>query len=58
MANVIIAYILWLVGGGIGLHHFYLGRDRQTDRNKATHTDRQKQQKQRGRDGDTEIERG
>ena len=29
MANVFIAYILWLVGGGVGLHHFYLGRDRQ-----------------------------
>lgn len=28
MANVIIAYICWLAGGPLGLHHFYLGRDR------------------------------
>lgn len=28
MANVVIAYILWLFGGWWGLHHFYLGRDR------------------------------
>ncbi|XP_072181088.1 dnaJ homolog subfamily C member 22-like [Diadema setosum] len=24
-----VAYLLWLVGGWLGLHHFYLGRDRQ-----------------------------
>lgn len=25
--SVIITYLLWLVGGWFGLHHFYLGRD-------------------------------
>merc|ERR1711962_408205 len=29
MASVCVAYILWLLGGWFGLHHFYLGRDRQ-----------------------------
>lgn len=29
MAHILIAYIFWLVGGTCGLHHFYLGRDRQ-----------------------------
>ena len=29
MANVIVAYCLWLVGGWLGLHHFYLKRDKQ-----------------------------
>ncbi|XP_061189329.1 dnaJ homolog subfamily C member 22-like [Saccostrea echinata] len=29
MAHIMIAYIFWLVGGWWGLHHFYLGRDRQ-----------------------------
>ena len=29
MASVIITYVLWLVGGWLGLHHFYLGRDKQ-----------------------------
>lgn len=29
MAHILIAYVLWLVGGTWGLHHFYLGRDRQ-----------------------------
>ena len=29
MANVCVAYFLWLVGGWFGLHHFYLGRDKQ-----------------------------
>lgn len=29
MAHIMIAYVLWLVGGWSGLHHFYLGRDRQ-----------------------------
>lgn len=24
-----LAYVLWLLGGYVGLHHFYLGRDRQ-----------------------------
>ena len=28
MANLVIAYVLWLVGGWWGLHHFYLGRDK------------------------------
>lgn len=28
MANIVIAYIFWLLGGPFGLHHFYLGRDR------------------------------
>ena len=23
-----VTYLLWLIGGGVGLHHFYLGRDR------------------------------
>eukprot|EP00054_Salpingoeca_dolichothecata_P001364 m.18901 g.18901 ORF g.18901 m.18901 type:complete len:383 (-) comp12120_c0_seq1:94-1242(-) len=27
--SVIVAYFLWLVGGWVGLHHFYLGRDNQ-----------------------------
>ena len=26
--NIVIAYVLWLVGGWLGLHLFYLGRDR------------------------------
>ena len=26
--NTFVAYLLWLIGGGFGLHHFYLGRDR------------------------------
>jgi len=29
MANVCMAYLLWALGGWFGLHHFYLGRDRQ-----------------------------
>jgi len=29
MASVCIAYFLWMVGGWFGLHHFYLGRDKQ-----------------------------
>ena len=29
MASVCVAYLLWLVGGWLGLHHFYLGRDKQ-----------------------------
>lgn len=29
MASVCVAYLLWLLGGWLGLHHFYLGRDRQ-----------------------------
>jgi len=29
MASVILTYVLWLVGGWLGLHHFYLGRDKQ-----------------------------
>ncbi|WAR10060.1 DJC22-like protein [Mya arenaria] len=29
MANIVVAYIFWLFGGPFGLHHFYLGRDRQ-----------------------------
>ncbi|XP_060080062.1 dnaJ homolog subfamily C member 22-like [Ylistrum balloti] len=29
MANIVVAYILWLTGGWLGLHHFYLGRDKQ-----------------------------
>lgn len=29
MASVILTYILWLCGGWVGLHHFYLGRDKQ-----------------------------
>lgn len=28
MANLIIAYVLWLIGGWWGLHHFYLRRDK------------------------------
>ncbi|XP_046377640.2 dnaJ homolog subfamily C member 22-like [Haliotis rufescens] len=28
MANLVVAYILWLFGGVFGLHHFYLKRDR------------------------------
>ncbi|XP_033731325.1 dnaJ homolog subfamily C member 22-like, partial [Pecten maximus] len=28
MANIVVAYILWLTGGWFGLHHFYLGRDK------------------------------
>ncbi|OWF45497.1 dnaJ homolog subfamily C member 22-like [Mizuhopecten yessoensis] len=28
MANIVVAYILWLTGGWLGLHHFYLGRDK------------------------------
>ena len=27
--NVYVAYLLWLIGGCVGLHHLYLGRDRQ-----------------------------
>ena len=29
MASLCVAYFLWLVGGWFGLHHFYLGRDKQ-----------------------------
>jgi len=29
MANVVVAYLLWAVGGWLGIHHFYLGRDKQ-----------------------------
>ena len=29
MASVCVAYLLWLVGGWLGLHHFYLKRDKQ-----------------------------
>ena len=29
MANTCVAYFLWLVGGWLGLHHFYLKRDKQ-----------------------------
>ncbi|XP_060582035.1 dnaJ homolog subfamily C member 22-like [Ruditapes philippinarum] len=29
MANIIVAYICWVLGGPLGLHHFYLGRDKQ-----------------------------
>jgi len=29
MAKVYMAYIFWFLGGWFGLHHFYLGRDRQ-----------------------------
>ena len=29
MANICVAYFLWLVGGWFGLHHVYLGRDKQ-----------------------------
>jgi len=29
MASVIVTYFLWLVGGWLGLHHFYLKRDKQ-----------------------------
>jgi hypothetical protein len=25
--SIILTYILWLFGGGFGLHHFYLKRD-------------------------------
>ena len=28
MANLVIAYVLWLIGGWWGLHHFYLRRDK------------------------------
>lgn len=28
MANIVVAYIFWLLGGPFGLHHFYLGRDK------------------------------
>jgi len=28
MANIVIAYIFWFIGGPLGLHHFYLGRDK------------------------------
>ncbi|KAL3855005.1 hypothetical protein ACJMK2_014237 [Sinanodonta woodiana] len=28
MANIVVTFILWLVGGWFGLHHFYLGRDK------------------------------
>lgn len=27
--SVTMAYIFWVIGGWCGLHHFYLGRDRQ-----------------------------
>jgi len=27
--SVILAYLFWGIGGWFGLHHFYLGRDRQ-----------------------------
>ncbi|KAL5006112.1 hypothetical protein ScPMuIL_017270 [Solemya velum] len=27
MANIVVTYILWLLGGWFGLHHFYLRRD-------------------------------
>jgi len=29
MASLCVTYFLWLVGGWFGLHHFYLGRDKQ-----------------------------
>ena len=29
MASLCVAYLLWAVGGWLGLHHLYLGRDRQ-----------------------------
>ncbi|XP_038049045.1 dnaJ homolog subfamily C member 22-like [Patiria miniata] len=29
MANLFVAYVLWLFLGWLGVHHFYLGRDRQ-----------------------------
>ena len=29
MASVCVTYLLWLLGGWLGLHHFYLGRDKQ-----------------------------
>lgn len=29
MKKLWLTYILWAVGGFFGLHHFYLGRDRQ-----------------------------
>jgi len=29
MASVVVTYVLWLLGGWIGLHHFYLKRDKQ-----------------------------
>jgi DnaJ family protein C protein 22 len=29
MANIVVAYICWVFGGPLGLHHFYLGRDKQ-----------------------------
>jgi DnaJ family protein C protein 22 len=25
--SMVLTYLLWLVGGFLGLHHFYLGRD-------------------------------
>ena len=28
MANIVVTYFLWLVGGWFGLHHFYLKRDK------------------------------
>ena len=27
--SLFITYLLWLIGGWIGLHHFYLRRDKQ-----------------------------
>ena len=27
--SLILTYLLWLCGGFLGLHHFYLGRDKQ-----------------------------
>ena len=29
MASLCVTYLLWLLGGWLGLHHFYLGRDKQ-----------------------------
>ena len=29
MASLVVAYLLWLFGGWLGLHHLYLGRDNQ-----------------------------
>ena len=29
MANIVVSYICWFLGGPFGLHHFYLGRDLQ-----------------------------
>ena len=28
MANIVCVYLCWLFGGLLGLHHFYLGRDK------------------------------